>query len=92
MLNDCQNYKIGRLEVKGKVFSITHLGDDRNSLVISYRKDGAVKRIEMICSDFAAANLECGDKIQAVGFWRFENGEIHTRNILFEKRRGNNGR
>ena len=87
MLNDCQNYKIGRLEVKGKVFSITHLGDDRNSLVISYRKDGAVKRIEMICSDFQAGSLECGDKIRAVGFWNFEDKAIHTRNILFEKRR-----
>lgn len=87
MLNDCQNYKIGRLEVKGKVFSITHLGDDRNSLVISYRKDGAVKRIEMICSDFQADSLECGDRIRAVGFWSFADKAIHTRNILFEKRR-----
>ena len=42
MLNDCQNYKIGRLEVKGKVFSITHLDDDRNALVISYKKDGKI--------------------------------------------------
>lgn len=87
MLNECQNYKIGRLEVKGKVFSITHLSDDRNSLVISYRKDGAVKHIEMICSDFQADSLECGDRIMAVGFWNFEDKAIHTRNILFEKRR-----
>ena len=88
MLNDCQNYRTEPVEVKkGKVFSITHLGDDRNSLVISYRKDGAVKRIEMICSDFQADGLECGDRIRAVGFWDFRDRAIHTRNILFEKRR-----
>lgn len=87
MLNDCQNYKTGPVEVNGKIYSITHISDDRNSLVISYRKDGAVKRIEMICSDFQAGSLECGDRIRAVGFWNFENGEIHTRSILFEKRR-----
>ena len=87
MLNDCQNYKTEPVDVKGKIYSITHLGDDRNSLVISYRKDGAVKRIEMICSDFQAGSLECGDRIRAVGFWSFKDGEIHTRSIMFEKRR-----
>ena len=87
MLNDCHNYKIGPVEVKGKIYSITHLGDDRNSLVISYKKDGVVKYIEMICSDFQADSLECGDRIRAVGFWSFEDGAIHTRSILFEKRR-----
>ena len=90
MLNDCQNYKIGRLEVKGKVFSITHLDDDRNALVISYKKDGKMKRIEMICSDLSADSLECGDKVEAVGFWSFEDGEIRARSILFEKRRKRN--
>lgn len=87
MLNDCQNYKTEPVKVRGKVYGITHLGDGRNALVISYKKDGKMKRIEMICSDLSADSLECGDRIEAVGFWSFEDGEIHARSILFEKRR-----
>lgn len=90
MLNNCQNYKTEPVNVRGKVYGITHLAKDRNSLVISYKKDGKMKRIEMICSDLSADSLECGDKVEAVGFWSFEDGEIRARSILFEKRRKRN--
>lgn len=91
-LNECQNYKAGPVKIRGKIYSITKLGEDRNSIVISYKKDGAVRKQEVICSDFAAANLECGDRIETIGFWDYRDGAMHTRSILFDKRRGNNGR